>query len=532
MTPSQNKFIRILLIVSISFLPLFIVKEYSGTFIFGSDKSQANANASTLEDATQSTSLENAEPNPKDQTESEQHDAGHSDPFSFILIELAIIILVAIIGRWAAIRFDQPAVLGELLIGVILGNVAYWLGSPLSFFIMHLSDAGQIFDRIWLTGGTVLDAAKYIFPAGELEPGGMGHRLVQIMTGPGADKFIIMGFSLWLFSNLGVIILLFMVGLESSVKEMLEVGPTATKVAIVGVVCPFILGLMASIWLLPDSGSPVHLFLAATFCATSVGITARVFKDLNKIQTNEAKIILGAAVIDDILALVILAIVVGIVTTGGVRFFEVGRILLFSIIFLGIIIKYGERFIRWVLPYVSVLDRNNSKLLFPLALAFLLAWLSNLIELATIVGAFAAGLILEDDQFAVHEDTKTTMEETIKPLETIFAPIFFVLMGMQVNLSTFLQKETLWLSVAFIVVAMLGKILAGIPAGKGTDRTTVGIGMLPRGEVGLIFASIGKGLGVVTDSIFSAVVIMVIVTTLITPLLLKWSLTRNIVSDK
>ena len=464
--------------------------------------------------------------------EVEQHGAGHVDPFSFILIELAIIIIVAIIGRWAAIRFDQPAVLGELLIGVILGNVAYWLGSPLSFFIMHLSDAGQIFDRIWLTGDTVLDAAKHIFPVSELEPGGMGQRLVQIMTGPGANKFIIMGFSLWLFSNLGVILLLFMVGLESSVKEMLEVGPKATKVAIVGVVCPFILGLLASIWLLPDSESPVHLFLAATFCATSVGITARVFKDLNKIQTNEAKIILGAAVVDDILALVILAIVVGIVTTGGIKLFEVGRILLFSIIFLGVIIKYGERFIRWVLPYVSVLDRNNSKLLFPLALAFFMAWVANLIELATIVGAFAAGLILEDDQFATHADTKTTMEETIRPLETIFAPIFFVLMGMQVNLSTFLETETLWLSLAFIAVAILGKIVAGIPAGKKTDRITVGIGMIPRGEVGLIFASIGKGLGVVTDSLFSAVVIMVIVTTLIAPLLLKWSLARNIVSGK
>jgi len=529
MTASRNKLIRILLIVFISFLPLFVLREYSGTFILRPDKTQANATAVTLDGHTQSVSLENVEANPKDQDESDQHDAGHSDPFSFILIELAIIIVVAIIGRWAAIRFDQPAVLGELLIGVILGNVAYWLGSPLSFFIMHLSDAGQIFDRIWLTGGTAFDAAKYIFPASELEPGGMGQRLVQIMTGPGANKFIIMGFSLWLFSNLGVILLLFMVGLESSVKEMLEVGPKASKVAIVGVVCPFILGLMASIWLLPNSESPVHLFLAATFCATSVGITARVFKDLNSIQTNEAKIILGAAVVDDILALVILAIVVGIVTTGGVRFFEVGRILLFSIIFLGVIIKYGERFIRWVLPYVSVLDRNNSKLLFPLALAFLLAWFANLIELATIVGAFAAGLILDDDQFAMDEDTRTTMEETIKPLETIFAPIFFVLMGMQVNLGTFLQRETLWLSVAFIVVAMLGKIVAGIPAGRGTDRTTVGIGMLPRGEVGLIFASIGKGLGVVTDSIFSAVVIMVIVTTLITPLLLKWSLTRNMV---
>lgn len=465
----------------------------------------------------------------KERSRLDEHpEAGHSDPFSFILIELALIIVVAMIGRWVAIKFNQPAVLGELLIGVILGNITYWFGSPLSLFIMHLSDTSQIFERVWVSGESVLEAAKQIFTGDQLEPGGIGYRLVQIMTGPGSSKIIFMGIALWLFSNLGVILLLFMVGLESNTKEMLQVGPRATLVAIIGVVCPFILGYGSSMFLLSESSSSVHLFIAATLCATSVGITARVFKDLNRIQTPEAKIILGAAVIDDILGLVILAVVAGIATTGEVKFLDVGRILLLSIIFLGVIILFGERFIRRITPLVHIIDRDNSKLLFPLALAFFLSWIANLIELATIVGAFAAGLILEEEHFAANSNNKSTIEKTIKPLETIFAPIFFVLMGMQVNLGSFLQRETIWIAIALIVVAILGKIVSGIPAGRETDRLSVGLGMIPRGEVGLIFASVGKGLGVISDSIFSAVVIMVIVTTIITPILLKWSLYRRV----
>ena len=170
---------------------MVVLKQNSDSLMFAPDTIHTELTAATLQDNTPAASLENPDKSLKANTGSETHDGGHSDPFSFILIELAIIILVAIIGRWAAIKFSQPAVLGELLIGVILGNVAYWLGSPLSFYIMHLSDAGQIFERIWVTGGTVLDAANHVFPASELEPGGMGRRLVQIMTGPGANKFII-----------------------------------------------------------------------------------------------------------------------------------------------------------------------------------------------------------------------------------------------------------------------------------------------------------------------------------------------------
>ncbi|UCH91438.1 MAG: cation:proton antiporter [Nitrospirota bacterium] len=289
---------------------------------------------------------------------------------------------------------------------------------------------------------------------------------------------------------------------------------------------PFSLGLLVTLWLLPQNPMPVHLFVAATLCATSVGITARVFKDLNRLQTQEAKVILGAAVIDDVLGLIILAIVVGIVATGEVHLLDIGRIVLLSLVFLGLVMKFGDRLVRLLLPFMSQLDKNF-KLLFPLGLCFLFSWLANQIELATIVGAFAAGLILNEKDFSKYSSENMTMEELMKPLESIFAPIFFVLMGMQVNLATFLSTESLALGLALIVVAAIGKVVSGLPAGTGTDKLSVGIGMIPRGEVGLIFASVGKGLGVIPEFVFSAIVMMVIVTTFIAPLGLKWSLSRR-----
>lgn len=452
---------------------------------------------------------------------------GHVDPFSFILLELSLVIIVAMFSRWVAERARQPAVLGELVAGVVIGNLGFWIGRPLFVLVMHLGEVGPLLTEIFTSGASVAGAARHVFSAKELAPGAVDAQVLRIVTGPEAPHYVIMGMALWLFSNLGVILLLFMVGLESSVAEMLRVGARATAVAVVGIIVPFVLGLGASMWLLEGATLPVHLFVAATLCATSVGITARVFRDLNRLQTAEAKVILGAAVIDDILGLIILAVVVGIVATGGIVVAEVARILLLSMLFLGVVILLGNRLVRWVIPAVSALDRHHVKLLFPVALAFAMAWLASMIELASIIGAFAAGLILEESQFDRHAETRQTMEEMIGPLERIFAPMFFVLMGMQVNLATFLEPETVGLAVALTLVAIVGKIVAGWPAGPGTDRISVGLGMIPRGEVGLIFASIGKGLGVVTPALFSAVVIMVIVTTLVTPLALKWSLERR-----
>ena len=457
----------------------------------------------------------------------EEHGAGHSDPFSFILFELAAVVAIATLGRYIAEKLNQPSVLGELLFGVALGNLGYWLQIPMFSMIMHLDSLHPIFQQVWESGLAVSDAINRVFTPQELASGGAGERIGQLLAGDSAPRLVGMSFALWIFSNLGVILLLFMVGLESRVDEMLQVGPRALSVAVIGVVAPFLLGLASTYWLLPEAEMPAHLFLAAILCATSVGITARVFKDLGKLAIKEAKIILGAAVIDDVLGLVILAVVSGIVVSGGIQFWEVLRISLLSFVFLAIVIQYGERFVRLVVPLVTRVDRHHHKLLFPLTLAFALAWLANQIQLATIVGAFAAGLILNEEHFEKCSNTSHTIEGLIAPLEAIFAPIFFVLMGMQVNLATFAETETLVLALAFTVAGLIGKFVSGLPAGGGVDRFSVGFGMIPRGEVGLIFASIGKGLGVVTDSIFSAVVIMVIVTTLITPILLRWSLFRK-----
>jgi Kef-type K+ transport system membrane component KefB len=456
----------------------------------------------------------------------DDHGGGHSDPFSFVLIELAVVVILAIIGRWLAGRFNQAAVLGELMIGVIVGNIGYWLGKPLFVLIMHISDADQIIHAVWSSGASVHDAARQAFPEATMGPESIVGQLVNIMTGPAGGNYILMSSALWMFSSLGVILLLFMVGLESSVGEMLKVGGRATAVAIVGIIAPFGLGYVTCLWLLPDAGTPAHLFMSATLCATSVGITARVFKDLGTMQRPEAKVILGAAVIDDILGLIILAIVVGVVKSGEVKGDEIMKISLMSAVFLGAVILVGERFARGAARVMGVLDRDNNKLLFPLALACFLSWAANQIELATIVGAFAAGLILNEKHFEEHAKS-TTVEELIAPLERIFAPVFFVLMGMQVNLASFVDPGTIKLAAIFSVVAIIGKVVCGLPAGKDMDRLSIGIGMVPRGEVGLIFASIGRSMGVVNDEVFSAIVVVVMVSTLITPPAMKWSMQRT-----
>lgn len=456
--------------------------------------------------------------------EDDHHGGGHADPFAPILLGFACLVLAALIGRAIASRFDQPTVLGDLLMGVLLGNVGYALHQPFAVIVMHLDAVSGTFRDTWNNNVAVGVALRNYFSAEQMADGGIGQQILSIVTGSGGSMFVFVAFSIWIFSSLGVILLLFMVGLESSVDEMLGVGPRSLMVALLGIVIPFGLGYGTSVWLLPNEPQTVHLFLGATLTATSVGITARVFKDLNKIHSIEAKVILGAAVIDDVLGLIILAVVVGIVATGGVDLLNVLKILLLSVVFLGGLMWFGDRISVGIARLVVWLKRPHAKLLVPLAFAFLMSFLANQIELAAIVGAFAAGLILKEEHF---RDRRHTIEDMIDPLEAIFAPIFFVLMGMQVNLRTFLDPNTVALASVFTVMAVIGKAVSGLPVGKKYDRLSVGLGMIPRGEVGLIFASIGKGLGVVTDSLFSAVVMMVIITTLVTPTALKWSLNRK-----
>jgi len=454
---------------------------------------------------------------------------GHSDPFPGILLLITVVIAAAMAGRWIAERVGQPPVLGELAIGVLLGNLGLWFNMPEAFLIVHLDSIKPVIGAVIHGGQTLEQAAAAKFTAEELAPGGVGERLLAIMRsadGRGGTAALVALMGLWIFSNLGVVLLLFMVGLETSVKEMLAVGVRATMVAVVGVVCPFIMGYYAGMWLMPDAGQAAHLFVGATLTATSVGITARVFKDLNAVQTREAKIILGAAVIDDVLGLIILAVMVGMVRTNKVEVGTIATISGLSIAFLGLAILVGDKVARAMAAVFKRVDARHYQLLFPLALCFVMAYAASAIGLAAIVGAFAAGLIINKED---HHDEKhgLSMEHMVGPMEKFFAPVFFVLVGMQVDLSTFADPTTIKVGGLLTLIAVIGKVVAGVAAGKGVDKVTVGIGMIPRGEVGLIFASTGKSVGVVSDWEFSAIVATVALTTVLTPPALKWALGRR-----
>ena len=451
--------------------------------------------------------------------------AEHELPFSPIILELGIVIVVAATGRWVAERVGQSPGLGELVVGIVLGNIGVWLSIPFFVLVMNLGDAITLLNEVWLSGESVQAAANHLFAVNAADQRGGTSRLLEIMTGPEGPRYVAMGFAIWLFSELGVLLLLFLVGLESQVNELMQVGGRALSVAVAGVVTPFVFGYFASQWLLPTAEMSVHLFLAATLCATSVGITARVFRDSGKLQSREAKVILGAAVIDDILGMIILTVVVGIASTGKFSFWQVSQVSVLSFVFLAATILFGGKLVGWMIPRFTAMGERQIKLLFPLSLALFMSWIANAIELAPIVGAFAAGLILREDQFC--SDSRHTIEDLVSPLEKLFAPVFFVLMGMQVDVRSMTSPSTLWLALILSVIAIAGKLICGVVAGRGINRWAVGIGMIPRGEVGLIFASIGKGLGVVSGSTFSAIVAMVIATTVVTPVLLKWSLTRT-----
>lgn len=450
---------------------------------------------------------------------------GHADPFAPVLLAIAAVIAVAMLGRKLAGKVGQPAVLGELVIGVLLGNLGWWLGVPIFKLMMQFGDVEPLIRQMWVDGDSIREVAGRVFSPEQMAAGGRAHELVGLLTGADGPRMVSISTALWLFSNFGVILLLFMVGLESSVSDMLKVGSRAVMVALVGVVAPFVSGYLAAMALLPGSSNATRLFLGATLCATSIGITARVFKDLGTIQSREARLIVGAAVIDDVLGLVILAVVVGIATSGGVHIGEIASLSAISLAFIGVVILLGERMARWAATFCRWLDPANNKLLFPLAAAFVTAWLANLIGLAAIIGAFAAGLVIKEHVFG--PDSGHSVEEMVAPLEKLFAPVFFVVMGMQVNLAAMADPSTVLTGAALLVVSIAGKLVSGMSAGRDVNRFAVGIGMVPRGEVGLIFAGIGKSVGVIDESLFSMLVLVLMVTTMITPPALKWALDRR-----
>ena len=424
-------------------------------------------------------------------------DAGHADPIAPVLLALIVILGAGKLGAEIFERVKFPAVLGELLSGVIMGN------------LVLLNPSWGFFEP--LRGSPVTAAWAVVVDA---------------------------------LSRLGVLLLLFDVGLESTVQGMLQVGASSLLVASLGVVAPFLLGYGVS-WMLiadvPEGFAKVvptgfslhylHLFVGAVLCATSVGITARVFKDLGKLKVKEAQIILGAAVIDDVLGLIILAAVSGVVVAAESGHpMQVGAVLArigVSLAFLGGAMAFGRFAMPRIMAQLARLRTSGVMLTSSLLFAFGFAWLANAAGLASIVGAFAAGLLLEEVHFRGFRD-EIHIEQLIRPISTFLVPIFFVLMGIHVRLETFGNPSVLGVAAGLTAAAAIaGKQVCGLGVlDKGLDRITVGVGMMPRGEVGLIFAGIGRSLRVIDDGAFSAIVIMVMVTTLLTPPLLKYTMAR------
>jgi len=465
-----------------------------------------------------------AEPEHGAGSKSSDHGGGHVDPVAPVLIALVLILAGAKIGGDLFERMGQPAVLGELVIGLLIGNVGFWVGNE---FFTVLREGPIITDLVGrvLEGASWDDAARHVLPESAFaNPESPGWTIVAILARHPLLVNTIQ--ALDVASRIGVVLLLFLVGPESTLEDMIKVGGTALLVATVGVVAPFFLGYGVSTLLLPGASNNVHLFIGATLCATSVGITARVLKDLGKLQTREAKIILGAAVIDDVMGLIILAVVSGIIASGEMAIGGIAWITGKAVIFLAVAIMGGI----WLTPHltrmVARMRVEGAKLVYALCICFVLSWLANAIGLATIVGAFAAGLILTEVQFKDFRRDSRGLEDLLEPLAQFLVPIFFVMMGIQVKLETFLDTQVLFTALGLTIAAIIGKQVCGLACGKSTDRLSVGVGMLPRGEVGLIFASIGRSLGVVSDSLFSAVIVMVMVTTLITPPVLKVTLAR------
>ena len=461
------------------------------------------------------------------QSHGEEAHAEHHSPVAPVLAAVVIILLLAKIAGDLFERVGMPAVLGELCVGIVLGNIGLTGWHGLDFF-----HAPEQFDV-----ASELKDFEAELEASETDPAAHAKEVATLRAKISAVNPYDTGAIIKMLAGIGVVLLLFEVGLESNVRDMLSVGASSMIVAVLGVVAPMILGYGIGMWLLPERGWQVHAFLGATLCATSVGITARVLKDLGRSQQRESRIILGAAVIDDVLGLIVLAIVSGVIQQGA-NFEPISLVWIvlkaFGFLF-GAIVLGTHLFTKPLFRAANVLNGHGLLVVTALVICFGFGWLASMVGLDPIVGAFAAGLILEHAHYQeLGKRENIQLEEALKPLTAVLVPIFFVQMGIMVDLSSFANPSVWALAAALTVGAIIGKQVCAFGVlEKGLNRLAVGLGMIPRGEVGLIFASVGMALKtptgepVILESTYSAIVVMVILTTMITPPLLKWGMGRK-----
>jgi len=345
----------------------------------------------------------------------------------------------------------------------------------------------------------------------------LGELLAGVIIGPGALGLVHESEALHALAELGVLILLFEVGLESDLGELLHSGVQSALVALVGVVAPFAVGF----GIMRGLGHPplVAVFVGATLTATSVGITARVLADLGRLQDVAARVVLGAAVVDDILGLLILAVVTGVAQTGGVSLSAVALLSAKAVAFLVVAILVGIRLAPTLVKWVGWMRARGTLLVYSVVFAVALAVVADMMGLATIIGAFAAGLVLATTERREH------IEERIKPVADLLVPIFFVTVGMKVQpamLNPFAEDARLGIAILLTAAAIASKLVAGLAVyQRGVRRWPIGVGMVPRGEVGLIFAGAGLAAGVIGDDLYAALIVVVMLTTFVAPPWLK-----------
>jgi Kef-type K+ transport system membrane component KefB len=354
------------------------------------------------------------------------------------------------------------------------------------------------------------------------QPAVAGEILAGVLLGQFASQWIHRSEATEAIAEIGVILLMFTVGLETEPRAIFAVGPTALRVAVLGVVLPFALGAGAAFYLAPGLGEPTQvipaLFTGAALVATSVGITARVLSDMGVLSSKAARVILAAAVIDDILALLVLAIVSSMAQGGGVDWLKIGVTAVLAFGFVALAALAGPRIAKAAAPSVENLHVRDPLFVVAMALCLGLAFFSEAIGIAAIVGAFLAGMVLADRAEQSHLLHKS------EALVNLFLPFFLVNIGLQVELNSFANGQVIFAALLLTALGVAGKFFGGQWGAKSEGPRVakqIGMGMVPRGEVGIVAAQLGLAMGALNKNLFAAVLFMAVATTLIAPPFLR-----------
>ncbi|MCC7210441.1 MAG: cation:proton antiporter [Candidatus Brocadia sp.] len=363
-------------------------------------------------------------------------------------------------------------------------------------------------------------------------PGVLGEVTAGIILGPSLLGFVKVDATFYLLAEIGILFLLFEVGLETDVGQVVKVGVQSFLVAITGVLLPAAAGFCISNYIFHLS-LMVSLFIGGTIVATSIGITVRVLVDIKKHQTKTAKIVLGAAILDDIIGVVILAILYDFAVKGSVSVYDTAKVLGFIVVFL-LIAPVITKLLTPLIAKASLKSKTQGTIpTIMVSLILAMAFISHKIGAPGILGSFAAGIALARRFFLPLGSTidhyspglAEKIEENMKPIINLFVPVFFVVVGATINLKAIdFQSVTFWQMAGFLTsAAIITKMISGIwVKGSLMTKLSTGIAMVPRGEVGLIFAEVGKKSGIFNDLVYAIIVFLVALTTLVAPLLLRF----------